>query len=159
MLFVQVDKWDWYKTGTLNVQPCAINFFLQWQQSHEKGKGCSRIKCVGGSGGSFIFFTLPWVVGFLINKILWEVEDIKIKIACLVGKLKATINLCGSSSVLRQLLPLLRHQPSRNLKRVTFFSLRFFVIALSPLSPKIDLPPLRHGAMWVIRRPRSNIAR
>jgi hypothetical protein len=102
---------------------------------------------VGGSGGSFIFFTLPWVVGFLINKILWEVEDIKIKIACLVGKLKATINLCGSSSVLRQLLPLLRRQPSRNLKRVTFFSLRFFVIALSPLSPKIDLPPLRHGAM------------
>jgi hypothetical protein len=35
------------------------------------------------------------------------------------------------------------------------------VIALSPLSPKteIDLPPLRRGAMWVIRRQRSNIAK
>jgi uncharacterized membrane protein len=39
---------------------------------------------VGGLGGSFIFFT--WVVGFLINKILWVVGDIKIKISCLVCK-------------------------------------------------------------------------
>jgi hypothetical protein len=55
-------------------------------------KGCSRIKCVGGSGGSFIFCT--WVVGFLINKILWVVRDIKIKIPCLVGKLKPTQLIC-----------------------------------------------------------------
>ena len=42
-------------------------------------KGCSRIKCV---------------VGFLINKILWVVGDIKIKISCLVGKLKPTQLIC-----------------------------------------------------------------
>jgi hypothetical protein len=28
------------------------------------------------------------MVGFLINKILWVVGDIKIKISCLVGKLR-----------------------------------------------------------------------
>jgi hypothetical protein len=55
-------------------------------------KGCSRMKCVGGSGGSFIFFT--WVVGFLINKILWVVGGIKIKISCLAGKLKPTQLIC-----------------------------------------------------------------
>ena len=49
-------------------------------------KGCSRIKCVGGSGGSLIFLT--WVVGILIDKILWVVGDKQIRNACLVGKLK-----------------------------------------------------------------------
>ena len=48
-------------------------------------KGCSRIKRVGGSGSSF---------SFLINKILWVVGDIKIKISCLVGKLKSTKLIC-----------------------------------------------------------------
>jgi hypothetical protein len=34
------------------------------------------------------------VVGFLINKILWVVGNIKIKISCLVGKLKPTQLIC-----------------------------------------------------------------
>ena len=41
-----------------------------------------------GRVAASFFFT--WVVGFLINKILWVVGDIKIKISCLVGKLKPT---------------------------------------------------------------------
>jgi hypothetical protein len=48
---------------------------------------------VGGSGGSYlvVFFLINTsVVGFLISKILWVVGDIKIKISCLVGKLKPT---------------------------------------------------------------------
>jgi hypothetical protein len=45
----------------------------------------------GWAAASF-FFT--WVVGFLINKILWVVGDIKIKIPCLVGKLKPTQLIC-----------------------------------------------------------------
>ena len=56
-------------------------------------QSCSRINCVGGSGGSYlVFFFLinTSVVGFLISKILWVVGDIKIKISCLVGKLKPT---------------------------------------------------------------------
>jgi len=58
------------------------------------------------------------------------------------------MNLCGSSPDLRQLLlPTVKksetcHDPP---------PLRFFEIALSPLSPEIDLPPLRRGAMRVIR--------
>jgi putative copper export protein len=51
-------------------------------------KGCPRIKCVAPS----FFFT--WVVPFLINKILWVVGVIKIKISCLVGKLKPTQLIC-----------------------------------------------------------------
>jgi hypothetical protein len=44
------------------------------------------------------FFT--WVVGFLINKILWVVGDNKIKISCLVGKLKPTQLKFNDSSIL-----------------------------------------------------------
>ena len=46
----------------------------------------------GRAAASFFFFTL--VVGFLINKILWVVGDIKIRISCLVGKLKPTQLIC-----------------------------------------------------------------
>ena len=41
----------------------------------------------------FCFFN-TCVVGFLISKILWVVEDIKIKMSCLVGKLKPTQLIC-----------------------------------------------------------------
>jgi hypothetical protein len=45
-----------------------------------------------GRAAASFFFT--WVVGFLINKILWVVGDIKIKMSCLVGKLKPTQLIC-----------------------------------------------------------------
>jgi hypothetical protein len=84
---------------------------------------------VGGSGSSFILLT--WVVGFLINEILWVVGGIKIKIACLVGKLKPTQLICV---VVPQFYNYCRFyaaenadKPSRNPKRFTFFSLSFFL--------------------------------
>ena len=80
---------------------------------------------MGGSGSSFILLT--WVVGFLINEILWVVGGIKIKIACLVGKLKPTQLICV---VVPQFYNYCRFyatenadKPSRNPKRFTFFFL------------------------------------
>ena len=90
--------------------PVPLTFSYNANNHMKKVRVVPELNVWEGRVAASFFFTLPWVVGFLINKILWEVEDIKIKIACLVGKLKATINLCGSSSVLRQLLPLIRRR-------------------------------------------------
>jgi hypothetical protein len=66
---------------------------LQKRREREKKKNVTRfltvVSILGGVNAFFVFL-IHVLVGFLISKILWVVEDIKIKISCLVGKLKPT---------------------------------------------------------------------
>ena len=99
-----------------------------------------------GRAAASFFFT--WVVDFLINIILWVVGDIKIKISCLVGKLKLT-QLISFKTITAAFTPPRMLTTVKKSETCHVFVLIFFVIALSPLSleTEIDLPPLRRGAM------------